>query len=193
MGVERTLTFDTEARQRPEGLVRPERLGELFDIHQARLYRLARRLSGDPEEARDLVQETFLRAARKLTPLPGVGPAAEAWLVRVLVNLCRDRARRQRVRDRAARDPILRERPGVNLESAAVAHATVETALRRLSPRRRAVVVLHELEERTVPEISRLLGIARATVRWHLAAGKRDLKVILLGERGASRDTEGRR
>ena len=193
MGVERILTLETEGRQRPEGLVRPERLGELFDAQHARLYRLARRLSGDPEEARDLVQETFLRAARKLTPLPGVGPAAEAWLVRVLVNLCRDRARRQRVRDRAASDPILRERPGVNLESAAVARATVETALRRLSPRRRAVVVLHELEERTVPEISRLLGIARATVRWHLAAGKRDLKVILLGERGASRDTEGRR
>ena len=109
------------------------------------------------------------------------------------MNLCRDRARLQRVRDRAASDPILRERPGVNLESAAVAQATVETALERLSPRRRAVVVLHELEERTVPEISRLLGIARATVRWHLAAGKRDLKAILLGERGASRDTEGRR
>ncbi len=88
--MENTLTLDSEARPRPEDLLRPERLGELFDAHQARLYRLARRLSGDPEEARDLVQETFLRAARRRS-LPARETGREAWLVRVLVNLCRDR------------------------------------------------------------------------------------------------------
>jgi len=70
--------------------VESERLGELFDAHHQRLYRLARRISRDPEEARDLVQETFLRAARHERPLARGTLDEEAWLVRTLVNLCRD-------------------------------------------------------------------------------------------------------
>ena len=70
----------------------PERLAALFDTHHQRLYRLARRLAGDADEARDLVQETFLRAARARR-VPEGRAGEEAWLVRVLVNLCRDRWR----------------------------------------------------------------------------------------------------
>ncbi|HEY3567231.1 MAG TPA: RNA polymerase sigma factor, partial [Thermoanaerobaculia bacterium] len=89
-----------------------ERLAGLFDTHHQRLFRLALRLSADREEARDLVQEAFLRAARK----PGTVPdgAEEAWLVRTLVNLCRDRYRRLGVRARvheALRDERGTEHP----------------------------------------------------------------------------------
>jgi len=57
------------------------RIGDLFDRHQHRLLCLARRLLSDPEEARDLVQGTFLRAARKPQSLPAEDGGAEAWLV----------------------------------------------------------------------------------------------------------------
>ncbi len=50
--------------------VSPDRLASLFDLHHLRFYRLARRISGDPEEARDLVQTAFLRAARRPGPPP---------------------------------------------------------------------------------------------------------------------------
>ena len=173
--MEQTLTIDAKPRSREEP-VWPEKLGELFDAHHARLYRLARRLSSDPEEARDLVQEAFLRAARSPARVPD-GPAAEPWLVRVVVNLCRDRRRRQLVRRRPL-DELLPQQPG-SPESAAVARATVQVALARLSPRRRAVVTLHELEGTDVAEVARLLGISRVTVRWHLAAARRDLKQFL--------------
>jgi RNA polymerase sigma-70 factor (ECF subfamily) len=173
--VEQTLTIDAKPRSREEP-VWPEKLGELFDEHQARLYRLARRLSSDPEEARDLVQEAFLRAARSPGRVPD-GAAAEAWLVRVVVNLCRDGRRRQMVRRRPLAEPAPQQ-PG-SPEAAAVARATVQAALVRLSPRRRAVVALHELEGTDVAEVARLLGVARVTVRWHLAAARRDLKQIL--------------
>jgi hypothetical protein len=53
------------------GLVVPDdRLGALFDLHHERLYRLARRLSATVEDARDLVQDTYVRAARSIDAVP---------------------------------------------------------------------------------------------------------------------------
>jgi len=164
-----------------------ERLARLFDGHQQRLFRLAVRLASDREEARDLVQETFLRAARSPRSVPGGDSGGEAWLVRTLVNLCRDRWRRRAVRERE--QPYLKadlkaaEQPDAApeaAESAAVARATVRSALSRLSPRRRAVIVLHELEGQAVREVARLLGVAEVTVRWHLLAARRELARLLL-------------
>lgn len=160
-----------------------ERLGDLFDQHHPRLYRLARRMVTDAEEARDLVQEAFLRAARRPKAVPAGEPDAEAWLVRVVVNLCRDRRRRAKVRsDRADELPNLLAPPPApeSPEGAAVARATVEAALAELAPRRRAVVVLAELEGLSTRAIARLLSITQVTVRWHLAAGRKALARQLL-------------
>gem|GEM_PF-1341728 len=159
-----------------------ERLARLFDGQQQRLFRLAVRLASDREEARDLVQETFLRAARSPGSVPGGDSGGEAWLVRTLVNLCRDRWRRMAVRERersflkAAETPDI---PPEATEAAAVARATVHAALARLSPRRRAVIVLHELEGQAVRDVARLLGVAAVTVRWHLLAARRELARLL--------------
>jgi RNA polymerase sigma factor (sigma-70 family) len=169
-----------------------ERLEQLFDGHHQRLYRLARRLCRDSEEARDLVQETWLRAARHLDAIPA-GEGGEGWLVRVLVNLTRDRARRIRVRERAGRRAAPAA-PARSPEGEVVARATVRATLGQLPPRRRAVIVLHYLEDRAVEEIAGLLGISRVTVRWHLAAGRRSIESILTasGESGATaRETIG--
>jgi DNA-directed RNA polymerase specialized sigma24 family protein len=54
----------------PVGMPIADRLEALFDAHEDRLYRLARRLVQRPEDARDLVQETFLRAASSLKHVP---------------------------------------------------------------------------------------------------------------------------
>ncbi len=148
-----------------------ERLGRLFESQHQRLYRLALRLARDAEEARDLVQETFLRAARRPGALPSGDGPSEAFLVRILVNLCRDRFRRLAVRERSA--AMLRESPvKATAEDSAMARDAVRRALDTLTPRRRAVVVLAELEGHSTAEIAALLGIARVTVRWHLAAGR---------------------
>ncbi len=153
------------------------RLEALFDAHHDRLDRLARRMTRDAEEARDLVQEAFLRAARHIRRVPSGSSGEEAWLVRVLVNLCRDAGRRRRVRGRI--EPLDAAPPAAGFEEAAVARATVRAALGTLSARRRAAVVLHYLEERPVAECAALLGVARVTVRWHLAAARRALAAFL--------------
>jgi len=170
----------TEAALAPTAGSPLERLAQLFEAHHERLFRLARRMAADPEEAHDLVQEAFLRAARQPGAVPPGEPAGEAWLVRVLVNLCRDRFRRLAVRARA-RDELGREAgESPHPEMAALARAAVQAALARLSPRRRAVVVLHELEEVPVERVARLLGISQVTVRWHLAAARKELAKLLL-------------
>ena len=157
-----------------------DRLDVLFDTHHRRLYQLGRRLAGTADEARDLVQETFLRAAQARHSIPAGVEREEAWLVRVLVNVCRDQWRRRATRRRfEARGEPLHGPAAINPESAAVARSMVWQALGSLAPRRRAVVVMHELEGAAVETIARTLGVSAVTVRWHLSRGRRQLAEIL--------------
>ena len=164
---------------------RGDRLAALYDAHEDRLYRLARRLASSTDEANDLVQETFLRAAKSWRSVPA-GPAKEeAWLVRVLVNIRRDEWRKAAVRRRSA--AILRVDAVAHdstLESALSAKRAVWAALDALHPRRRAMVVMSEIEGMTASAIAALLGVSAMTVRWHLSMGRRDLKRLLESHMG---------
>src|SRR6266699_6934265 len=81
-----------------------DRLAALFDAHHDRLYRLARRLAPNADDALDLVQETFLKAARSPASVPPGLASEEAWLVRVLINIRRDQWRKTAVRRRHDRE-----------------------------------------------------------------------------------------
>jgi RNA polymerase sigma-70 factor (ECF subfamily) len=151
-------------------------LAALFARHGRRLLRLAWRLTGRPEAAEDLVQEAFLRAAEKPRRVPVDPTGSEAWLVRVVVNLARDGFRRAATHRRAEPALLAAERTTPDPADAAEARRDVARALAALPPRRRAVVVLVELEELDTAQVARLLGIARVTVRWHLAAGRAELR-----------------
>jgi RNA polymerase sigma-70 factor (ECF subfamily) len=161
-----------------------ERLDALFAAHADRLYRLARRLAPGSDEALDLVQDTFLKAARFFTRIPHGHTAEEAWLVRILVNIRRDQWRKGSVRRRLA--PLCMPDTETAPERGYEARLDVWQALDRLSPRRRAILVMHELEGLPAPAIASLLGIAAITVRWHLARARRDLADCLHSHQGAS-------
>jgi RNA polymerase sigma factor (sigma-70 family) len=152
-----------------------DRLAALFDAHHDRLFRLARRLSSSTDDALDLVQETFLKAARAPASIPVGFSREEAWLVRVLVNVRRDEWRKMAVRRRLDTDVRLSVPAGSGPEAVVIARATVWRALYTLPPRRRAVVVMHELEGLTASAIAAVLGISVITVRWHLSMGHHDL------------------
>ena len=155
-----------------------ERLAALFDAHHRRLFLLACRMCRTREDARDCVQETFLRAARRPDAVPLGSSSEEAWLVRVLINICRDGWRRQAVRQAAPADP---RPPDPSPEAAVIARSRVQLALDRLPPRRRAILILHEIEGISIAEIARLTGVATVTVRWHLSVGRRQMASILKG------------
>src|SRR6185295_13862196 len=101
------------------------RLGALFDAHHQRVLTMARRLTRSADDARDVVQETFLRAARSPHSIPYGSSNEEAWLVRVLINICRDRWRHAAVRTRAAAEGHLAPEPSSHPESALVARRLV--------------------------------------------------------------------
>ncbi len=160
-----------------------DRLAALFDAHHDRLYRLARRLAPNAADATDLVQETFLKAAASPRSVPLGAASEEAWLVRVLINIRRDQWRKTAVRKRHELED---SRPAAAVndpEAVLIARATVWRALDRLTPRRRAVIVLHELEGLTIAAIATLLGISAVTVRWHLSRGHYDLARALADRR----------
>jgi RNA polymerase sigma factor (sigma-70 family) len=98
--------------------------------------------------------------------------------VRVLINIRRDQWRKATVRKRhdnsefgssdiasGGRDP----------EAALIARTAIWQALDVLPPRRRAIVVMYELEGLSAAAIASLLGISAITVRWHLSMGRHDL------------------
>jgi RNA polymerase sigma-70 factor (ECF subfamily) len=181
-GVERIATITSTTFDVPLEARAAERLGELFDAHQARLYALALRMARDPEEARDLLQETFLRAARRVRSIPTQDRAAEAWLTQVLVNLCRDRWRRLKVRREAGPMPLWSADTPLDPETMEGARRAVRDALATLKPRTRAIVVLHEMEGRARSEIASLLNMREVTVRWHLSTGRNQLRRLLTKE-----------
>ena len=156
-----------------------DRLSALFDAHHDRLYRLARRLVSSVDDALDLMQETFLRVAGSPHAVPPGLTSEEAWLVRIMINVRRDQWRKAAVRTRHQRE--LGRPSGVDHgpEAALIARATVWRALDVLAPRRRAVIVMSELEGLAIPAIASTLGISAVTVRWHLSRGRRELARIL--------------
>jgi RNA polymerase sigma factor (sigma-70 family) len=149
---------------------------DYFQLHQDQLFRFARRLCNQRDDAVDLVQETFVRFLRSEVSFDSP-EHARAWLYRTLANLARDNRRRSVVRERTLEDgagPV-----SIGSEGREVAKLAVHAALGHLGVRRRAVVVLYEIEGESVRDIGRLLGVSPVTVRWHLMMARRQLSEIL--------------
>ena len=150
--------------------------------HLDALYRVARRLTGDDEDAEDLVQETYSRATAKWS---GFSPGTDlrAWLFRILRNAYIDAYRRTRVNPvrggleeddhsdaAAATQEPLRGDAGLERIRGAVA-ADIEAALATLSVGGRAIVLL-DLEGFTESELAEALGCAVGTIKSRLSRAR---------------------
>src|ERR1700682_5351241 len=106
-----------------------DRLAALFDAHYDRLYRLARRLAPSIDDALDLVQETFLKAARSARAVPIGHADEEAWLVRMLITIRRDQWRKATVRKRHDQKASQSVNVGTDQEEALITRTIVWRAL----------------------------------------------------------------
>ena len=131
-----------------------------------RAYRYATLLLNDPVDAEDAVHDAALTAWRRFSDLRDP-ERFDAWFGRILVNACRDRLRVRRqlpVRLEQAPEPIA---PG-DREAAIDRRLALATALRRLSPDHREVVVLRFYEDLTVDQIAERTGARAGTVKSRL-------------------------
>lgn len=157
---------------------------EMVTTHLDALYRTALRLTGRPQDAEDLVQETYLRAWRSLhTYKPGTNP--KAWLFRILHNARIDRYRAstravQTVDEIEGQDPafVVNETPE-SLVLADVMEPEVRQALMDLPEVFRSCVILADLEGFSYQEIADILGIPRGTVMSRLFRGRRAMRKAL--------------
>ena len=151
----------------------------LVERYQGRAYRLAWSLLRDPEDARDLSQEAFLRVYQSASRFRG-DSRFSTWFYRILVNLCLDHRRRGRWWQRTVtrgrddddealvdRQPATGPEPGERLSEEQIM-TQVWDAVRRLSPQQRAAVVLSVQEEMSTADIAAVLECAEPTVRVHL-------------------------
>jgi RNA polymerase sigma-70 factor (sigma-E family) len=149
--------------ERPRGFT-AARLEELYERHATSAVRLGYLLTGDRELAQDLVQDAFVRLARRLVHLRQ--PSSFEWyLRRMIVNLAASNARRakaERVRaERVARMSGPGTGPGYDVE----ARDELRRALLHLSERQRAAVVLRFYEDLSVQQTADVLGCPPGTVK----------------------------
>jgi RNA polymerase sigma-70 factor (ECF subfamily) len=145
-----------------------------------RLLRLAISTMGNESDARDVVQDSCLRAWRELPRLRD-RDAFDAWLARIVVNGCRSAMRRRR-RVTVREIPIEGLPAGSEPASTArrvgdelSATDAIRRAFDRLDGDRRLILVLHHVEERPISEIAALLGIPEGTAKWRLHKARLDL------------------
>ncbi len=160
---------------------------ELVRQHADRVYRLAYRLSGNPQDAEDLTQETFIRVFRSVQNYqPGT---FEGWLHRITTNLFLDMVRRRtRIRMEALPEDYDRV-PADDPNPEQVYHDSrlgpdLQAALDSLPPEFRAAVVLCDIEGLSYEEIGATLDVKLGTVRSRIHRGRQALREYLANHPG---------
>ena len=166
--VARSMTGDTES------------FNQLVRRWERPIYALAYRTIGRDEDARDVVQETFLRAFRSIKGFKGQAKFS-SWLYRIALNLCRDWMRRER------RNPVMLAPEGVDLIEMATESGPTESieelvgrnvmseavarAMRVLPEEQRTAIILKEYQGMTFQEIADTIDCPLSTVKTRMYQG----------------------
>ena len=166
----------------------------LVERHGRSLFRLAYRMTGSEEDAEDVVQETFLRAFRRLDGFEERSNVG-SWLYRIAANCAYDvlRARRRRDGEVPAGDPGGDRDPTVpaagpspdRLVLSAEVRRRVQAAMTRMSTLERSAFVLRHFEGWTIEEIGRALDLERSAAKHSIFRAVRKVREVLAPVAGA--------
>jgi RNA polymerase sigma-70 factor (ECF subfamily) len=184
-----SLTADKSNQPETKLIARAQRgdleaFNELILLYQDAVYRQACWLLGDEESAKDLTQEAFLIAYRKLFTF--FGGSFRAWLLKIATNLCLDLIR---ARKRHPTIPLEKyNEDGEEVDTAdwlvdpgdtpeqlverAETRSAIARCIKHLTPEHRTVILLVDLQEMDYQEAARILGIPIGTVKSRLARAR---------------------
>ena len=175
------------ARQGDEGA-----FAALVEQNQSRIFNLALRMTGNPDDAAELAQEALINAWKGLSKLQG-GSSFATWLYRLTSNACIDFLRREKRRsglsmtvsldedeeERQVELPDLRYSPEVEAERREL-RAAIREGLETLSEEHRKVLVLRELDGLSYAQIGQILGLEEGTVKSRIARARVALRKYLV-------------
>jgi RNA polymerase sigma-70 factor, ECF subfamily len=176
----------------------------LVERHSRSVFRLAFRMTGNEQDAEDVVQEALLRAYRQLGRFESRANFG-TWLYRIVANCSVDLMRAKQARHDQTRSEALEtvaevspvDAPGPErLAESAEIHRRVQTALGMLSPLERAAFTLRHYEGRSIDEIGRTLGLGTSAAKHSVFRAVKKLRGVLQplrsGQRGDRRIDAGR-
>lgn len=163
----------------------------MVDAYSPKLYKLALRMSGDPLEAEEILQEAFLKAYRGLENFRG-GSKLSTWLYRITANEALMRHRKHELEKVPIDEPLFLDNgaeiprelkdwcclPEAELMSAE-AQDTLDIAINSLSPALRAAFVLRDLHGLSTREAADVLQISEAAIKTRLLRARLQLREIL--------------
>jgi RNA polymerase sigma-70 factor, ECF subfamily len=168
----------------------PQAFGVLVQRHRDRLWAVALRTMGNPDDAADAVQDAFVSAYRSAGTFRGEA-AVTTWLHRIVVNACLDRIRRAKARPTVP----LPEPDGLqpadprDTISARETAVVVAQALAALPDEQRLALVLVDMQGYSVEETAQILDCAAGTVKSRCARGRAKLQPLLAGLRNPDTPT----
>ena len=163
---------------------------KLVTAYEKNVYNIALRMVGDPEDAADMTQETFIKAYRALSSFRGDSKFS-SWLYRIASNVCldflRSRSRHPQVSlstvdedDRATFElPDMRQNPEEQLMKKLGMEA-VRRGLEQLPEQQRQILVLRELGGLSYAELAQTLGLEEGTVKSRIFRARKRLGALLL-------------
>lgn len=133
---------------------------------ERRLYRISRTMLRSEADCEDAVQETLLKAWARLETLRQ-DCFFETWMVRILINECKNQYRKRPVQDAQLPE---------NLSMETCETSCLFEALMALADKHRIVLELHYIEGYKTREIAKIMGLPEGTIKWRLVCGRRELK-----------------
>ena len=162
------------------GDVREAELARMMQTYGGMLTGLCTMLIRDHALAQDLVQETFLRAWKRMETLHGGRQSEKAWLCRIAVNLCRDHQRTRGFR------LVDRDESALSQWSVPVDEETADVleAVSLLPLPLREVILLHYYQNMDAEELAGSLGLSVSSVYRRLKRARAKLRQLLEGDNG---------
>lgn len=171
---------------------------QLVTAYEKNVYNLALRMVGDPDDAADITQETFIKAYRALGSFRGDSKFS-SWIYRIASNVCLDFLRS---RSRRAQVPLSFENEDAegevelpdmsqNPEEVLMKKLSMEAVRRgmeKLPPKQRQILVLRELCGLSYAELAQTLSVEEGTVKSRIFRARKRLCAILLGDGNISDD-----